>query len=46
MDTLMDLWVMTALLIFPICLVATFVIALLKPRIGRFIDSPRAQEKV
>ena len=39
MDALMDIWVMAALLIFPICLVVTFVVAILKPRVGRFIDS-------
>lgn len=38
MDALMDIWVMAALLIFPICLLISFVVAFLKPFVGRFID--------
>ncbi len=45
MDVVMDIWIMAALSIFPICLVATFVVALLKPYIGRFIDNRPALKR-
>ena len=46
MDAVMDIWVMAALLIFPICLVVTFVVAILKPHIGRFIsDRPELKRR-
>lgn len=39
MDILQDMWVMAALLIFPICMLVSFIVAFLKPLIGRFIDA-------